>query len=69
MIVLSTYPETKFSRIAEARRKAAVRRPGNVRELKNSIERAVILRDEPLLRPLYLPFSVAQSGGLTAFER
>ena len=43
--------------------------PGNVRELKNTIERAMILEDEPLLRPLYLPFSVAQSGGLTAFER
>jgi DNA-binding NtrC family response regulator len=43
--------------------------PGNVRELKNSIERAMILEDEPLLRPAYLPFSVGESGGLTAFER
>jgi DNA-binding NtrC family response regulator len=43
--------------------------PGNVRELKNSIERAMILEEEPLLRPAYLPFSVAESGGLTAFER
>jgi two-component system response regulator AtoC len=43
--------------------------PGNVRELKNSIERAMILEDEPLLRPAYLPFSVAESGGLTVFER
>jgi DNA-binding NtrC family response regulator len=43
--------------------------PGNVRELKNSIERAMILEDEPLLRPVYLPFSVSESGGLTAFER
>ena len=43
--------------------------PGNVRELKNSIERAMILEEEPLLRPAYLPFSVADSGGLTAFER
>ena len=42
--------------------------PGNVRELKNSIERAMILEDEPLLRPAYLPFSVGESGGLTAFE-
>ena len=33
--------------------------PGNVRELKNTIERGMILEDEPLLRPLYLPFSVA----------
>ena len=43
--------------------------PGNVRELKNTIERAMILEDEPLLRPVYLPFSVAESGGLTVFER
>jgi DNA-binding NtrC family response regulator len=43
--------------------------PGNVRELKNSIERAMILEDETLLRPVYLPFSVAESGGRTAFER
>ena len=43
--------------------------PGNVRELKNSIERAMILEEESLLRPVYLPFSVAESGGLTAFER
>lgn len=43
--------------------------PGNVRELKNSIERAMILEEEPLLRPAYLPFSVAESGGLTVFER
>jgi transcriptional regulator with PAS, ATPase and Fis domain len=43
--------------------------PGNVRELKNSIERAMILEEEPLVRPVYLPFSVAESGGLTAFER
>jgi DNA-binding NtrC family response regulator len=43
--------------------------PGNVRELKNSIERAMILEDEPRLRSVYLPFSVAESGGLTLFER
>ncbi len=43
--------------------------PGNVRELKNSIERAMILEDEKLLRPIYLPFSVAESGGRTVFER
>ncbi len=43
--------------------------PGNVRELKNSIERAMILEEEQLLRPVYLPFAVAESGGLTAFER
>jgi DNA-binding NtrC family response regulator len=43
--------------------------PGNVRELKNSIERAMILEEEPLIRPKYLPFSVADSGGYTAFER
>jgi len=43
--------------------------PGNVRELKNTIERAMILEDESLLRPVYLPFSVAESGGRTVFER
>jgi two-component system, NtrC family, response regulator AtoC len=44
--------------------------PGNVRELKNSIERAMILEDEPVLRPVYLPFAVAEAArsGLTAFE-
>ena len=43
--------------------------PGNVRELKNSIERAMILEDEPLIHSVYLPFSVAESSGMTAFER
>ena len=43
--------------------------PGNVRELKNSIERAMILEEELLLRPAYFPFSVADPTGLTAFER
>jgi DNA-binding NtrC family response regulator len=44
--------------------------PGNIRELKNSIERAMILEDEPKLRPIYLPFAVAEANlGLTAFER
>ncbi len=43
--------------------------PGNVRELKNTIERAMILEDEPFLRPVYLPFSVGESGGRTVFER
>ncbi len=35
--------------------------PGNIRELRNAIERAMILEDEPLLRSDYLPLSV--SGG------
>ena len=43
--------------------------PGNVRELKNSIERAMILEDAPLLHSVYLPFAVAEAGGMTAFER
>src|SRR5579863_3240397 len=43
--------------------------PGNVRELKNTIERGIILEDEPFLRPVYLPFSVGESGGRTVFER
>src|SRR5579863_10025940 len=44
--------------------------PGNVRELKNSIERAMILEDEAILRPVYMPFAVGEAarGGLTAFE-
>ena len=43
--------------------------PGNVRELKNTIERAMILEEEQYLRPMYLPFSVADASGRTAFER
>src|ERR1700752_2973801 len=43
--------------------------PGNVRELKNTIERAMILEEEQVLRPVYLPFSVADPGGRTLFER
>jgi two-component system, NtrC family, response regulator AtoC len=43
--------------------------PGNVRELKNAIERAMILEDEDMLSPNYLPFSVGSpQSGLTAFE-
>jgi len=44
--------------------------PGNVRELKNSIERAMILEDESILRPVYLPFAVGEAArsGQTAFE-
>ncbi len=43
--------------------------PGNVRELKNTIERGMILEEEQYLRPVYLPFSVGESGGRTLFER
>src|SRR5690348_153662 len=43
--------------------------PGNVRELKNAIERAMILEEEEFLRPQYMPFSVAETGGRTVFER
>jgi DNA-binding NtrC family response regulator len=43
--------------------------PGNVRELKNAIERAMILEEDSMLRPAYLPFSVTQPhAGITAFE-
>ncbi len=43
--------------------------PGNVRELKNAIERAMILEEADLLRPVYLPFSVGRAhDGMTAFE-
>jgi two-component system, NtrC family, response regulator AtoC len=40
-----------------------------VRELKNTIERAMILEEEQFLRPVYLPFSVSETGGRTVFER
>src|ERR1700686_2206021 len=43
--------------------------PGNVRELRNTIERGMILEEEAYLRPVYLPFSVGESGGRTLFER
>ena len=43
--------------------------PGNVRELRNTIERGMILEEESFLRPVYLPFSVGESGGRTVFER
>jgi len=44
--------------------------PGNVRELKNSIERAMILEEESILRPVYMPFAVGEAArsGQTAFE-
>jgi transcriptional regulator with PAS, ATPase and Fis domain len=42
--------------------------PSSVRELKNTIERGMILEDESFLRPVYLPFSVGESGGRTVFE-
>ena len=43
--------------------------PGNVRELKNAIERAMILEEEDILRPDYLPFAVGRhTPGQTAFE-
>ncbi|MBS1803108.1 MAG: sigma-54-dependent Fis family transcriptional regulator [Acidobacteria bacterium] len=43
--------------------------PGNVRELKNTIERGMILEEESYLRSIYLPFSVGESNGRTAFEQ
>jgi two-component system response regulator AtoC len=43
--------------------------PGNVRELKNTIERGMILEEDMYLHPVYLPFSVGESGGRTLFER
>src|SRR6202051_4864676 len=44
--------------------------PGNVRELKNYIERAMILEEETILRPVYMPFAVGEAArsGLTALE-
>jgi len=34
--------------------------PGNIRELKNTIERVVLLEEGPVLKPEYLPFGDAQ---------
>src|ERR1039457_763991 len=43
--------------------------PGNIRELRNSIERAMILEDESLLPPASLPFAVTRaSAGVTPFK-
>ena len=43
--------------------------PGNVRELKNAVERAMILEENDVLNPDYLPFAVAQQqASYTAFE-
>ncbi len=36
--------------------------PGNVRELRNAIERAMILEENSVLRPDYLPFPVSRPG-------
>jgi DNA-binding NtrC family response regulator len=36
--------------------------PGNVRELRNAIERAMILEENSVLRPDYLPFTVSRPG-------
>jgi two-component system response regulator AtoC len=38
--------------------------PGNVRELKNAIERAMILEDDTLIRPIYLPFQVTSQSAI-----
>jgi DNA-binding NtrC family response regulator len=44
--------------------------PGNVRELKNAIERAMILEEGENLEPSYLPFAVSRPhSGATAFEQ
>ncbi|MFQ5776671.1 MAG: sigma-54-dependent transcriptional regulator [Terriglobia bacterium] len=45
--------------------------PGNVRELKNAIERAMILEEEKVLTPTYLPIRVTtpQSSALSALRR
>lgn len=53
-----------IKKLAEETRRLALayQWPGNVRELKNAIERAMLLEDEALLTPKYLPFSVAQTS-------
>ena len=39
--------------------------PGNIRELKNIVERIVLLEDDSVLRPVHLPESI-RSGGTDA---
>jgi DNA-binding NtrC family response regulator len=34
--------------------------PGNIRELKNTIERIVLLEDGPVIKPTYLPFAASR---------
>jgi two-component system, NtrC family, response regulator AtoC len=65
----------KFRRSIEGVSQEAVRLmtlhdwPGNVRELRNAIERAMILEETSLIRPISLPISVSHphaDGGATA---
>ena len=39
--------------------------PGNIRELKNVIERLVALKDESMIKPVDLPFDIFIKGNLT----
>ena len=41
--------------------------PGNIRELENIIERAVVLEDSELIRPEQLPIQVSTTGGGSDF--
>ncbi|MFQ5570845.1 MAG: sigma-54-dependent transcriptional regulator [Rhodothermales bacterium] len=52
-LYMETYPEFKGKRLSSEARKAILEYswPGNVRELKSAIERAILISDEPDIKP------------------